>query len=354
MLWSTLSSRGATVSDSAHPPGSALPVPTPFSLERVAEDGAVSVAQRYQRYLPVVQYVAEQQSFDLEQVKQAVQHERPGFVTRLVNELVGQGWLVRREADERFCWNHARGTFCVQRWLDDKLLGSQVKNQPQQDRPRERLMQVGPSELRLAELLAILIRTGRPGESAVEAGEKLARQFQQSLERLPAAGRLELKAISPAVDVTAYCQIMAGIELGRRIAELAGLRARFRIQSTQEALAFCQRHFLRLAQDGTQEEFHIVTLDTKRQVIGTHPITVGTLDSSLVHPREVFRPAIRDAASVILLVHNHPSGDPHPSRADVTVTERLVQAGQLIGIEVLDHIILGHPTSLSMRESGHF
>jgi len=342
------------MSDHDHLPELPVAPPAGISWEQVAEDGAVSVAQRYQRYLPVVQYVAEQEVFDLEQVKQAVQNERPAFVTRLVNELVGQGWLVRRATDERFCWNSERGPFCVQRWLDDKLLGSQVKNQPQQDRPRERLMQVGPAELRLSELLAILIRSGRPGESAVEAGEKLARRFQQGLDRLPAAGRLELKTISPAVDVTAYCQIMAGIELGRRIAELAGIRARWRINSTQEALAFCQQHFRRLAQDGTQEEFHIVTLDTKRHVLGTHQITVGTLDASLVHPREVFRPAIRDAAAVILLVHNHPSGDPLPSRADLSVTERLVQAGQHIGIEVLDHIILGNPAALSLRESGHF
>ncbi len=339
-----------------HPTGE-NPAPEPplldsAKLESVAEDARSSVNERYRRYLPVIQFVAEQTQFELEQIKEAVRPELPSFVTRLINELVQQGWLIRHDGAEAFCWNRSRGPFCPQRWLDDKLLGSQVKNQPQQDRPRERLMSVGVEELRLAELLAILIRSGRPGESAVDAGEKLARHFQQRLDRLPSAGRLELKSLSSAIDVTAYCQIMAGIELGRRIAALAGMQPRLRINSTQEAIDFCQQSFRRLAEDRKQEEFHIVTLDTKNQVINTHQITVGTLDSSLVHPREVFRAAIRDAAAVILLVHNHPSGDPTPSRADLAVTERLVQAGEHIGIKVLDHIILGNPNALSLRAVG--
>lgn len=323
-----------------------------LSLDRVADDAAGSVTERYHRYLPVVQFVAEQLDFDLEDIKLANQNERPAFVTRVVNELVTQGWLVRREEDSRFRWNTDRGQFNVQRWLDEKLLGSQVKIQPQQDRPRERLLEVGVENLQLSELLAILIRSGRPGESAVEAGRKIARQFQQRLEQLPNAGKGELKQISKAIDVTAYCQIMAGIELGRRIAEISGLRAMDRIDSTEDAIKFCQQRFHRLATLGTQEEFHIVTLDTKRQVLGTHLITVGILDSSLVHPREVFRPAIRDAASVVLLVHNHPSGDPTPSRQDLAVTQRLVEAGKLIGIEILDHIVVGHPNSVSLRANG--
>ncbi|MBL8852740.1 MAG: DNA repair protein RadC [Planctomycetaceae bacterium] len=324
-----------------------------FAIDHVAEDAANSVAQRYQRYLPVVQTVAEQVVFDLDAIKQAVQPERPAFVTRVVKELLNQGWLLRGEGtDSRYRWNADRGPFCPRRWLDDKLLGSQVKISPQHDRPRERLLHVGVEQLHVAELLAILVRSGRPGESAVQAGQKLARHFQQRLDRLPLAGRMELKNISTAIDVTAYCQIMAGIELGRRVAAVAGLRSLLRINSTQDAINFCQQHFQRLAEDGKQEQFHVVTLDTKRQVIDSHQITVGTLDASLVHPREVFRPAIRDAASAVLLAHNHPSGDPTPSRADLTVTQRLVEVGKLIGIEVLDHIIIGNPTVLSMRANG--
>lgn len=320
--------------------------------DRVAEDAAASVTQRYLRYLPVVQHVYQHSAFRLDDIHLASQPERPAFVTRLINELVTQGWLSQRGETGVFEWNQTRGSFSVQRWLDEKLLGSQVKNQPQQERPRERLMRVGPESLRLAELLAILIRTGRPGESAVEAGEKMAKVFHSRLERLPASGRLELKAVSTAIDVTAYCQIMAGIELGRRVADCLSTRTIHRINSTDDAIQFCQSHFRRLAQTGTQEEFHIVTLDTKNQVLDTHRITVGTLDSSLVHPREVFKAAIKDSAAVIILVHNHPSGDPTPSRADQMVTERLVSAGQLLGIKVLDHIIVGHPTCLSLRANG--
>nr|WP_231744209.1 DNA repair protein RadC [Stieleria neptunia] len=142
---------------------------------------------------------------------------------------------------------------------------------------------------------------------------------------------------------------MAGIELGKRVAEV---KANYneRLTSTHKAVAFCQLHFGRLIAEGLQEEFHVVTLDTKHRMINSHLITVGTLDASLVHPREVFRPAIKDASSRVLLAHNHPSGDPTPSREDRRVTDQLTEAGKLIGISVLDHIILAKENSLSIRE----
>ena len=208
----------------------------------------------------------------------------------------------------------------------------------------------GAAKLRTSELLAILIRSGRPGESAIDAGEKIARHFQGDLANLSDAGRGELKSVSHAIEVTAYCQIMAGIELGRRIAEVATDRKSAKILSSNEAVEFCESTFSRLMIDAKQEEFHIVTLDTKNQVIATHHITVGTLDASLVHPREVFRAAIKDAASSIILVHNHPSGDPTPSREDFAVTKRLEESGHTIGIEVLDHIVLGAFQSISIGE----
>ncbi|MCA9227946.1 MAG: DNA repair protein RadC, partial [Planctomycetales bacterium] len=221
---------------------------------------------------------------------------------------------------------------------------------PEQDRPRERLLAVGPEQLKVAELLAILIRSGRPGESAVTAGQKLAQRYDGRLADLVAAGRAELKAISPAVEKTAYCQIMAGIELGRRVAACSEPQRVESICSPTDAIAYCRQRFARLASDAKQEEFHIVTLNTKNHVIDTHRITVGTLDASLVHPREVFRPAIKDAASSVLLVHNHPSGDPTPSREDHAVTNQLTEAGKLLGIEVLDHIVLGKGTAISIRQ----
>ncbi len=311
-----------------------------------------STSDRYQRYLPVVQYLASQTSFDLESAKQACESELPGFVTRLVNELVQQGWVVRESDDtDDFCWNKGRGEFSVNKWLDEKLFGSQIKVAPEQERPRERLLALGAEKLRTSELIAILVRSGRPGESAVMAGEKVAKEFDGRLEELSAAGRGELKSISVAIEKTAYCQIMAGIELGRRVAALSDEKITVKISSSSEAIQFCQHHFARLAADAKQEEFHIVTLDTKNQVIDTHQITVGTLDASLVHPREVFRAAIKDAASSIILVHNHPSGDPTPSREDIAVTDRLTESGKTIGIDVLDHIIVARESAISIRET---
>ena len=181
-------------------------------------------------------------------------------------------------------------------------------------------------------------------------GEKVDRHFSGRLPELSAAGLGELKLVSRAIDKTAYCQILAGIELGRRIAAEQKERQLTRIGGSEDAIRYCQQKFARLVVDRRQEEFHIVTLDTKNQVIDTHQITVGTLDSSLVHPREVFRPAIKDAASSVILVHNHPSGDPTPSKADLNVTNRLTSAGEMIGIDVLDHIVLGQPNAVSIRE----
>lgn len=230
-------------------------------------------------------------------------------------------------------------------------LGLKIAESPRQDRPRERLQKLGPQQLRLAELVAVLVRAGRPGESALQAGEKVAASFSDCLEQLPAASVSELKKLSPAIATTAYCQIMAGIELGRRVAVAKkARRARLKVGSTQAARLFCEQRFARLVTDSSREEFHVVCLDTKNQLIATHQISVGTLDASLVHPREVYRPAVKDSAAAILLVHNHPSGDPTPSSEDRAVTDRLEAAGVMLGIEVLDHIILGSQGSVSMRE----
>ena len=147
----------------------------------------------------------------------------------------------------------------------------------------------------------------------------------------------------------AYDQLMAGIELGKRAAEPKA-NYNVRISSTQAATDFCKAHFARLIAEGLQEEFHIVTLDTKHRMINSHLITVGTLDASLVHPREVFRPAIKDASSAILCVHNHPSGDPTPSREDRQVTDQLTDVGKTIGISVLDHIVVAKEGCVSLRE----
>jgi len=225
-----------------------------------------------------------------------------------------------------------------------------LKQSPAADRPRERLLANGAAALRTAELLAILIRSGRPGESALQAAEKIAARYAADLRRLPEAGRGELKALAPAVADAAFCQIMAGIELGRHVAHSQQDRPphAIRLLNSSDALEFCREHFIRL--DAVQEEFHVVCLDTRQQVLGSHRVGVGILDRSLIHPREVFRPAIKDAAKSVVLVHNHPSGDPTPSSEGLALTARLEEAGRILGISVLDHVIVGRTAGVSIRE----
>ncbi len=184
-------------------------------------------------------------------------------------------------------------------------------------------------------------------ETLLRSAEKaatIAKSFR--LESLADLGQREAN-LTPA----AFKRLRAGIELGRRIQEAkTKYRLVTKISSSCDAIDFCRMHFKRLITDSLQEQFHIVTLDTKNHVLNSHHITTGTLDASLVHPREVFRPAIRDAASSIILAHNHPSGDPKPSREDFAVTDRLTEVGKTVGIDVLDHIVMARDGVLSIRE----
>lgn len=182
------------------------------------------------------------------------------------------------------------------------------------------------------ELLAMVLRT------------QFRRVADRSMDEILTSGKAEL-----GLTDAAYGCLMAGIELGKRIAEPKA-NYNVRITSTQLATEFCGAHFARLIVEGTREEFHIVTLNTKLRIIGSHQISIGTLDASLVHPREVFKVAIRDSASCILLVHNHPSGDPTPSREDRFVTDKLTDVGETIGISVLDHIVVAKEGCISIRE----
>ncbi len=188
------------------------------------------------------------------------------------------------------------------------------------------------------ELLELLLRSG---DRAAEIMRNV------SLDRLAHAHRNELN-LTPK----AYERLLASIELGRRIHEArTGYKTPNKIKSSSDAIEFCRSHFARLISDCMQEQFHVITLNTKNHVIDSHHITTGTLDASLVHPREVFRPAIKDSASSIILAHNHPSGDPEPSREDVAVTQRLTSVGETIGIDVLDHIVMAKERCISVRES---
>ncbi|TWU30988.1 RadC family protein [Novipirellula artificiosorum] len=278
----------------------------------------------------------------------------PAYVTSTIKELVRDGYLERTVADdESFYRWRLPGQFEPERWIEQQIHGDQITETPEQERPRERLLRDGAASLSNADLLAILIRVGVRKQSAVAGGRLIANRFADRLQDLPRCFREDLREISATVTKVSYAQIMAGIELGRRVAsaERDHQRSTTKITSSQAAIEFCSQEFARLASDAVQEEFHIVTLDTKHKPIHTHRITVGTLDASLVHPREVFRPAIRDSASALLLVHNHPSGDPTPSREDHQVTEQLTDAGRLLGISVLDHIVVARDRCLSIRET---
>jgi DNA repair protein RadC len=310
--------------------------------------------KRRNKLKEVLSLIGERQEFRRREIQFLCSEAKPPFVTKVLKQLTSEGVLlvVGRGKDEYLIWAEKPEGFTATEWIEKQVAGTQVTQVPSEERPRERLVELGARHLKNNELLAILIRSGIRGESAIQAGQKLSNHFSSQLDRLLEASHPELKKLSKAVSITAYCQIMAGIELGRRVeSRVKQNRPKDKINSTSAAIEFCQRHFERLAHDARQEEFHIVTLDTKLQPIQSHQITVGTLDASLVHPREVFRPAIRDAASSILLVHNHPSGDPTPSRQDREVTDRLKRSGELLGIQVIDHIIVAKDRTLSLAES---
>jgi DNA repair protein RadC len=198
-----------------------------------------------------------------------------------------------------------------------------------------------------AELIALA--TGRRGASAY--GDAIRLVEKMGLKKLADAGVAEIQAICGGMRTEAVQRLMAGVEIGLRIAELKSeYESDVRITGPGAAIQFCLQRFGRMARESQQEEFWIVTLNTKNVPIDCHQITVGTLRNSLVHPREVFRPAIRDAANCIIAVYNHPSGDPTPSDQDISVTERLEQTAEVVGIPLIDHIVVGIEKAISIQE----
>ncbi len=194
-----------------------------------------------------------------------------------------------------------------------------------------------PSETSLEELLRPILRSD-------SAAKRVADTLP--LSWLCDAGHREL-GISKAM----HSRLMAALELGRRVAAVHENDLQTsRISGSADAKRYCRQQFARIIAEAKREYFYTVTLNTKNRPIGSHCISIGTLDASLIHPREVLRPAIRDSASSVLLAHNHPSGDPQPSKEDLQVTERLEEAGKLLGIDVLDHIIMARDGCVSIRE----
>ncbi|MDF2657853.1 MAG: repair protein RadC [Paenibacillus sp.] len=220
-----------------------------------------------------------------------------------------------------------------------------LRNVPQEERPRERMLQAGAQALSNAELLAILLRTGTINESAVSLAQRLLNEAGglRQLVEMSTAQLTKLKGIGSAKAL----QIQAGIELGRRIARTVQPET-VTIRSPQDVSLLLTEE-LRYLQ---KEHFVCLFLNTKNHVIGQETLSIGSLNASIVHPREVFLAAIKRSSASIICVHNHPSGDPTPSPEDIEITRRLVEAGAVIGIDVLDHVIIGDRSSISLKELG--
>ena len=222
-----------------------------------------------------------------------------------------------------------------------------IKELPREDRPREKLMLHGAKVLSTSELLAILIRTGTQNKSALEIARELTANDMKlrDLASCNKVGQLvKTKGLGPAKATT----ILAALELGKRIAYASTLE-REGISSPEEAAAILMP---RLRYE-INEHFLIVLLNAKNKVMLVEQISEGSLNSSVVHPREVFAPAVLHHAAAILVGHNHPSGDPTPSREDRSLTDALVQTGNIMGIPLLDHIVIGDGTYFSFKEHGY-
>lgn len=223
--------------------------------------------------------------------------------------------------------------------------GLVIRDLPASERPRERLEQYGPESLSTAELLAIVLRVGSRGESAVRLAERLLSEFG-GLAGIARARIPQLSSL-PGVGLAKAAQLKAAFELGKRLAtSIDGPKAVVGGASDAAALVMEDlRH-------REQECLAAIFLDTRNQVICVRILTVGTLTGSPAHPREVFREALAQGCASLIVCHNHPSGDPTPSKDDIALTARLVQAGELMGVPLVDHIVIGGGRYVSLKEAG--
>ena len=222
-----------------------------------------------------------------------------------------------------------------------------VRDLSQEDRPREKLLTHGAAVLSDAELLAVLLRTGTTARSVLDIAEAVLAKYRDkgltAIVHMAPRELADIGGIGPAKAAT----ILAAVELGRRIASRAAVKQTV-IGGAEDAAAYDMPVF----RFEMKEHFAVMLLDVRNHVIAMPVISVGSLTASVVHPREVFRAAIRQSAAFLILIHNHPSGDPTPSAEDAALTRRLVKVGKLMEIPVLDHIILGDGCFRSLKETG--
>ncbi|MCL5110052.1 MAG: DNA repair protein RadC [Chloroflexi bacterium] len=217
-----------------------------------------------------------------------------------------------------------------------------IKDLPAEERPRERLLSLGPGQLGNQELLAILLRTGTASENAVALAQRLLATFQ-GLEGLARASPVELCA-QRGLGEAKSAQLLAALELGRRMAQ-AGTPERAQVRSPADVAGL-------LAEMGQLEQEHlrVVLLNARNQVVSIREVYKGAADRATVRVAEIFREAVRYNAVALVVAHNHPSGDPSPSPDDIRVTEEIVEAGKLLSVDVLDHVVIGRGRWVSLRE----
>jgi len=211
--------------------------------------------------------------------------------------------------------------------------------------PRERLLREGPGALSLVELIAVVLRTGVRGRSALRVAEELVRRFR-SLEALARAGDVEIRRAA-GIGPAKLAGLRASFELGARLVR-GPLPIGVKVTSPEQVAA----HYAPRMRSYRQEVFVVLLLDARHRVIADLEVHRGSLDQSLVHPREVFAPALRESAAAILVLHNHPSGDPTPSEEDRAVTDRLARAGEILGVRLVDHIVIGAGEHRSLARGG--
>lgn len=218
-----------------------------------------------------------------------------------------------------------------------------IRDLPTDERPRERLRMRGAETLTNAELIAILLRTGANGENAVAVGQRLLAEFE-GLAGLGRAGFGELRN-QHAMGEAKVCQLLAAIELGKRVAKAQPAERRI-IRSPEDvfSLLFADMALLE------QEQLRVVLLNTRNEVLAVREVYRGNVSTVLIRIAEVFAPAIREGCTSLIAVHNHPSGDPAPSAEDAHLTKQLAEAGKLLGIEVMDHIVIARRGHASMRD----